>query len=136
MSQVKMKETKQSRALWPVMGLVLAVALGVIAWILKDPVKAALPDSVDRMLTRLPGVQGEVAVAAVLFVTMLGVVAIIVAIAAPKRKLDVRTKDMLKERKQMVAEKEAMTRRQQRVARENRRQSREEAKRRGEFGEE
>jgi multidrug efflux pump subunit AcrA (membrane-fusion protein) len=135
MSQAKIKVKKQSRALWPIMGLVLAVALAAIAWVLKDPVKSILPDQVDRMLTRLPGIQGELAVAAMLFVVMLSVIAIIVAVAAPKSRLNVKTKDILKERNQMVASREAMARRQQRVARENRRQSREDAKRRSGYEE-
>lgn len=129
MSQVRMAHKKNRRALWPVMGLIMAVALGAIAWLGKDFVMNLLPASVRSQLTRLPGIQGEVAVAVFMFVIMLGVVAVIVAIAAPKRRINVKEQDMLKEREQMVREKAARERRAKKMAMENRKSLREDAKR-------
>jgi hypothetical protein len=133
MSQVKMAEKKQSRALWPLMGFILLIAYGAIAWVLAPIVRDALPPALDRLLTRMPGQQGEIAVGLAIFLILVSVSALIVALFAPRRKLDVKTKDMLKERNQMVAEKAALERRQQRVARENRRNAREEARKRGSY---
>ncbi|MCA9911433.1 MAG: hypothetical protein KC519_22420 [Anaerolineae bacterium] len=129
MSQVRMAHKKTRRALWPVMGLILAVALGAIAWLSKDFVLNLLPANVRSQLSRLPGIQGEVAVAAFLFLIMLGVVAIIVALAAPKRRINVNEQGMLKEREKMLRAKAARERHAKKIAQENRKSLREEAKR-------
>jgi hypothetical protein len=137
-----MQEKKQSRALWPVMGLILGLALLALAAVLVEPIMTALPDNVERQLRNLPllirpdllnlGIsinQGQAAVGAAIFVVFLSIVAIVVAVAAPKRKIHVRESEMLKARNASVAEEKARTKLAQQIARENRQQVREAAKR-------
>ncbi|MCC6612537.1 MAG: hypothetical protein IT320_03605 [Anaerolineae bacterium] len=133
MSQARIAQKRTRRALWPVMGLILAIALGAIAWLAKDPVMAALPANVRTQLGRLPGVQGEVAVAAFLFLIMLGIVAIVVALAAPRKRINVKDQDMLKERDNMLRDKAARERLAKKMAQENRKSMREDAKRKSNF---
>ncbi len=134
MSQARIAEKKTRRALWPVMGLILAVALGAIAWFSKEAVIGILPATVRIQLDRLPGIQGELAVAAFIFVIMLGIVAIIVAVAAPKRRINVKEKDMFKERDKMLRDNAARERLAKKMAQENRRSIREEANRKSGSG--
>ena len=142
MTQVRMQEKKQSRALWPVMGLILGLALLALAAVLVEPIMTALPDNVERQLRGLPllirpdlldlGIsinQGQAAVGAAIFVVLLSIVAIVVAFAAPKRKIRVRESEMLKARNASIAEEKARTKLAQQIARENRQQVRDAAKR-------
>jgi len=111
------------------MGLILAVALAAIAWFSKDAVTEILPANVRTQLDLLPGIQGELAVAAFLFIIMLGIVAIIVALAAPKKRINVKDQDMLKDRDKMRRDLAARERLAKKMAQENRKSMREEAKR-------
>ena len=142
MTQVRMQEKKQSRALWPVMGLILGLALLALAAVLVEPIMTALPDNVERQLRGLPllirpdlldlGIsinQGQAAVGAPIFVVLLSIVAVVVAFAAPKRKIRVRESEMLKARNASIAEEKARTKLAQQIARENRQQVRDAAKR-------
>ena len=142
MTQVRMQEKKQSRALWPVMGLILGLALLALAAVLVEPIMTALPGNVERQLRGLPllirpdlldlGIsinQGQAAVGAAIFVVLLSIVAIVVAFAAPKRKIRVRESEMLKARNASIAEEKARTKLAQQTARENRQQVRDAAKR-------
>ncbi len=142
MTQVRMQEKKQSRALWPVMGLIMGLALLALAAVLVEPVMTALPDNVEQQLRNMPllirpellnlGIsinQGQAAVGAAIFVVLLSIVAIIVAVAAPKRKIHVRESEMLKARNASITEAKARAKLAQKIARENRQQVREASKR-------
>jgi hypothetical protein len=117
-----MQEKKRSRALFPVMGLLLAVALGAIAWFVTPAIMEwqAIPANIRGLLRNLPGLQGELAVAAALFVTMLAIVSIIVAIATPKKAINVKDTDILREREQMIRDRNYKQVQAQRIAQENR----------------
>ncbi len=131
MSQVRMYEKRQSRVLWPVMGFILAVALGVISWVVGPSVMAILPLELQGLLRRLPGLQGEVYVSLFLFLILLSIGVIFVALFAPKKAINIKDSDMMKQRQDMLKYKAGKERSQRRIAQENRKALREEdAKRR------
>jgi cbb3-type cytochrome oxidase subunit 3 len=117
MSQVKIKEKKQSRVAWPLMGFLLAVGLGIIAWYTAPLLREALPQNVQNTLARLTDVQEQLALATLIFFILLMIAALIVAIFAPKRRISVNEADMLKERNQMIKTKDRDKRRQRAINR-------------------
>jgi hypothetical protein len=126
-----MHEKRASRVLFPVMGFVLAVALGTISWLVGPMLMGLLPPNLQGLLRRLPGLQGEAYVSIFLFIILLSLGVIFVALFAPKKAINVKDSDMMKERQAMVKGKEAKERYQRKIAQENRKILREEdAKRR------
>lgn len=122
MSQIRQAERKQkNKAFWPLIGFVLAVAIGVFAWFIA-------PDVARFALARLPqlGNAGTVAslrpiFAGLVFIVVGGIAALIVALmvstGTPKDPTQVREKDMVKQRTRLVREKEARKRRQRDINR-------------------
>lgn len=102
------------RAFLPVMGLVLLVTLGVMAYFLSEPVHELLMDN-------LQGVPADeevrYVVAAVMFVVMMMVVGMIYAAFAPKPAKTVTESQLKRERMMVEAEKKARKQRRQQVNR-------------------
>jgi uncharacterized membrane protein len=131
MSQVRMYEKKQSRVLWPVMGFILAVALGVISWIVGPSVMTVLPPDIQGLMRRLPGLQGEAYVSIFIFIILLSIGVIFVALFAPKKAINIKDSEMMKQRQEIIKYKTTKERYQRKIAQENRKSLREEdAKRR------
>jgi hypothetical protein len=108
-----------ARAFWPVLGFLMLVALGVIAWFLA-------PEA-QRLARRLfPAFTGgelepwqiRAMFAFLVFVVFIGIASAIVAIAAPRRALNVREGDLAKERAHMIKEQTAARKRRRKLNRE------------------
>jgi uncharacterized membrane protein len=126
-----MYEKKQSRVLWPLMGFILAVALGVISWIVGPSVMTALPPEIQGLMRRLPGLQGEAYVSIFIFIILLSIGVIFVALFAPKKAINIKDSEMMKQRQEIIKYKTTKERYQRKIAQENRKSLREEdAKRR------
>jgi len=108
MSQVRIAEKKRSRALWPVIGLLLAVALLAISYVLapilvtwlrsispqfSQGVRAMTTSTVNLLFTGL------------LFLVLGALSALIIALLAPKKAINVKYTDLIKERDAIEAEK-------------------------------
>lgn len=134
MSQIKVVGERRSRGLWPVMGLFLAVALGILAWFLApgviDLTKQLLPEF-RRGVGTIPGSQLRLIFTALTFVVMLGIVAIVVALFMPKKPINVNENDLKKERVQMQQQKKYERQRQRRINRETQAYLKEKNKMRG-----
>lgn len=106
MSQVRMAETKRSRrALWPVVGLLLIISMGVLAYFLAPVTIAFLEANLPNFTAR--GMRPEhlqLVVTAILFVVFVGLVGVIIAIFAPKRAMNIKYSDLAKEREEIVAQ--------------------------------
>ena len=102
-SQVTVVVHKRSRKRWAAYGFLLIVALMVIAWFLADPAITAVK-SLSRGAFRpgAPGgltkIQVQVAFTLIIFFIMGSIAALIVTIAAPKSKINVKEQDLVKER--------------------------------------
>ncbi|MGQ9907449.1 MAG: hypothetical protein ACUVS2_01310 [Candidatus Flexifilum sp.] len=104
-SQVKVAGRARRRWAWPVVGFILAVSLGVIAYMLA-------PTVIQLLRTNLRGFDTSgmapttlrwifTAILFVIFITLAG---LIVAVAAPKPRDTVKYSDLVKEREAMQAE--------------------------------
>jgi hypothetical protein len=109
----RVKARNPLNAFLPVLGLFLAAALGVIAWILSDPVH----DLLAQNIAGFPGEQ-EVTyvIAGVLFLLFLLFAGLLYSLFMPKNKPVVTEHDLLKERERKEKEKKAMRRRKRKVA--------------------
>lgn len=115
------KDYKRSRGLWPLYGLVLAIALGAIAYVLG-------PKLYDFVLDRSPNFntgtytreQVELFFAGIIFLVLLAIVAGFVAMFAPRKKTTVKDTDLIKERKQREAARRARKKRQMQLDRQAR----------------
>ena len=111
------KRAKGFRRYWPVVGFFLIVALGAIAWIIAPSIiKAArgvFPNFTGR---ELPAFQMQLGFAAFTFFIMVAIVAMVLAIFAPKRRIEsVKDADLVKDRNAMLKQREFEKRRQRRV---------------------
>lgn len=104
-SQIKVATRGRRRWAWPVVGFILAVSLGVIAYMLA-------PAAIQLVRTSLRGFDTSGMApttlrwifTAILFVIFLTLAALIVAVAAPKPRNTVKYSDLVKEREAMQAE--------------------------------
>lgn len=103
------KSQSKTRAYWPVIGFVLALSLGVIAWALGPAGYNFLRDNriVNFAITNISRATWELIISGVLFVVLLMFASLVVAAARPKQKSEVREKDLVKERDKMVREQKA-----------------------------
>lgn len=106
-------------------GLLMALALGVIAWVLAPMllqfVRSRSPQfSVGDLTTQ----QVELLFAGIIFFVLLAIATLILAVTAPKKKGEVLDATLVKERKQMDAEMRAKKKRQQELARKMRESNR------------
>jgi uncharacterized protein involved in cysteine biosynthesis len=118
-SQVTIVKKRRSRALWPVLGFVLLVALALLAWFLAPGVTDWLKANLRGFSTRGTDPQTvQLMIAALIFLTLAGVTALIVALFAPKKVLNVKETDLVKERKEAKERRELEKRRQRKINRE------------------
>ena len=116
MSQIKLAETRRRRGLWPVMGLLLAIALGIISYFLAPTVIQLTRQLLPQFRTGgIPGDQLRLIFTALTFVVLLLVTALLVAIFMPKKPMLVKESDLKKEREQMLAERKADIARQRKI---------------------
>ncbi|MBI5669414.1 MAG: hypothetical protein HZC41_15530 [Chloroflexi bacterium] len=103
------KSQSKTRAFWPVIGFVLAVSLGVLAWALGPAAYEFLRDNriINFSISNYPRATWELIITGVLFVVMLMFASLVVAAARPRQKSEVREKDLVKERDRMVREQKA-----------------------------
>ena len=118
MSQIKIAENRGSRRSWAAAGFLLIIALSVIAY-------AVAPDVIRWVRRTFPAFapagmtnqQLQIAFAVIVFFMLALVVALIFAIAAPKKTLDIDETKMMKERNVRLREQRAIKQRQRRVNR-------------------
>jgi hypothetical protein len=108
---------KGFRRYWPVVGFFLFIALGAIAWIAAPYIIQAAKSMFPQFDTRaLPELYMRLGFAAFTFFIMVAIVALILAIFAPKRKIEsIKDADLVKDRAAMLKQKEFEKRRQRRV---------------------
>lgn len=120
MSQIKMAEKKgKNKAFWPLIGFVLAISIGVLAWFIKDPVYTWLANGPIPNFPP-PGIAPatmKLLVAAAIFTVLAGVGALIIAMAVPKSTSRVKEQDLVNERKGALKEKELKKARQREINR-------------------
>lgn len=114
MSQVKIAETKKkNNPFWPVMGLVLAVALGVISWFIapsvRDFVFTRFPNSVSAFATTSEA-NVQLIFTGVVFFILMCISGMIVAVAVPKKSSQVKDKDIRKQQASIRKEREVKKR--------------------------
>ena len=102
-SQVTVVVHKRSRKRWAAYGFLLIVALLVISWFVADPAVSLVKTlSHGQFKPGAPGgltkVQVQVAFTLIIFVILGSIAALIVTIAAPKSAINVKEKDLVKER--------------------------------------
>lgn len=122
MTQVKIVIEKKSRRRWAAYGFVLIVALMLISWFLAPSIIQMLRTNSDFRagMREMPDWQIKVAFTLVIFVILAALSALIVTIAAPKRSLEIKDKDLIKEREEAVEYKRKARRRQRDLNREMR----------------
>jgi hypothetical protein len=119
MSQVIVTEKKRKRGLWPVMGLILAVALGIISYFIAPAVIDLTKQLLPQFSTRGMSPRDVHLIFTFLtFVVLMAFVAFLVAIFMPKKAINVNEADLKKEREQMQAYKRYERHRQRRINRE------------------
>jgi hypothetical protein len=119
MSQIKVVGERRKRGLWPVMGLFLAIAIGIISYFLAPSVIALTKQLLPQFSTSsMPREQLRLIFTVLTFVVLLAAVAFLVALFMPKKQTDVKEKDLKKEREQMAAYKKFERHRQRRINRE------------------
>jgi type VI protein secretion system component VasK len=119
MSQVRVAEKKRRRGMWPVLGFVLILVLAAIAYLIAPAVIDLTRQLLPRFTTRGTNPETVRLLFAILIFLVLGAVgALIVALFAPKRAINVNEKDLEKERKQMQEARKMDRVRQRRINRE------------------
>ncbi len=100
MSYNKEAEKDRKKGTWmlPATGFILIIALGVVSWFISDPVRDFLD---QRLGTDLSGQQMQLVIALALFLVLVMFVGLLYAVLIPKRRGDVKDKDIAKERKEM-----------------------------------
>ncbi|HEX2906938.1 MAG TPA: hypothetical protein VHO69_08765 [Phototrophicaceae bacterium] len=93
----------RNKAFWPVMGFVMALSFGVLAYALKGVGYDFLRDNhiVRFSITGISRGTWEWVIAGVIFVILAMLSSLIVAAARPKQKSEIREKDIEKEREKM-----------------------------------
>jgi len=105
-SQVKLATRARRRWAWPVVGFILAVSLGVLAYVLAPMVIQFLRSSLRGFDTSgLASTTLRWIFTAILFVIFVTLAGLIVAVAAPKPRGTVKYGDLVKEREAMKIEK-------------------------------
>jgi uncharacterized membrane protein YciS (DUF1049 family) len=120
MSQVRVAERKRGRRAYAAVGFILIVAIAVIVVVVTPPLTTYLDQTFLRryQIPRrdLPTVQ--LLVGLILFFIGATITALIVALFAPKKSINVKETDLVKEREQMVKQRKADRVRQRQINRE------------------
>jgi membrane protein implicated in regulation of membrane protease activity len=102
------RENKKSmRAFWPLLGFILIVALGIIAYVLGEPIYNALAAGPNFPPAGGTRTQWLWILRGIAFVSLGLLSALIVAAAMPRQKTQVKEKDLAKERVQLNRERKA-----------------------------
>ncbi len=120
-SQIKQAERKKNRAYWPVIGFILAVAIGVFAWFIAPDVTRFLRDHLPQLRNAGTAEMMRPFVAVGIFLVTGGIAVLIVAgmisASTPKDPTKIKEKELVKQRNAQVRAKEARRRRQQDINR-------------------
>lgn len=115
---MKPKPKSRMQAFWPIIGLLLILALGFMAWVFAPPVIGFLSGVLPNFPpAEVPPDTMQLIITAVLFVLMGMIVSLIVAAAAPRKRSAVNEKKLAKERALMVEEKKKQKLRQRAINR-------------------
>lgn len=107
--------------MWPVMGFVLVVTLTIIAYGVAPDVIIWLRSNFRGFSTQgMTPQQLRLAFTAIVAVLLTLITALIIAVAAPKKAINVRLGELQKERVEMVKEKHERKKRQRRINRQYR----------------
>ncbi|MDX2160105.1 MAG: hypothetical protein SF162_02150 [bacterium] len=120
MSQVKVQEYRKRKGLRPLIGVMMAIAVGIIAWFLA-PGLLAWMKAQNSAFGR--GVDDNVMLAGVgiaIFLVLISLASVVFAAAAPKPKTSVKETDLMKERQEKKLMDAADAKRQQRLNRQMR----------------
>ncbi len=108
------KNQSKLRSYWPLLGLLLAGTVGVLAWFLSPAIDTALRHTLPNF-NAMPPDQLRIFTTVVLFVVFLLLASLIVAASAPKKKSMVSEKNLLKEREDLIKEKKLTRARRQQM---------------------
>lgn len=106
MSQVRLQEKKHKRAAWPLIGFILALALGAISYTLA-------PSVLTFLRSRAPGIGAAInqnkdlymfAVSAIIFLILVSIAALFVTLLSPRKRSIVKTSDVEKQRAALILE--------------------------------
>ncbi len=118
MSTRSPKPKSRTQAFWPIIGLLLILALGFMAWVFAPPVIGFLSRTLPNFPpAEVPADTMQIFMTVVLFVLTGMIVSLIVAAAAPRKKSAVTEKNLVKERATMVEEKRKQKLRQRAINR-------------------
>ena len=111
-SNYRVAEKKKNRGMWPFYGLLMALSMGGIAYVLGP----RLYEYVSRRSPNFSiGTLSEQEVillfSAAIFLVLMSVAGLVVAIFAPKRQSEVKDRDLARERQQRDAERRARKKR-------------------------
>ncbi len=119
-TQVVIAEQKRGRRAFPAVGFILILAMGAITWVVTPPLTQFLDRTVltGYRIPRsdLPTIQ--LAVGLILFFLLSTLTALIVSALAPKRAINVKETDLIKERDEMHRQRKAERVRQRKINRE------------------
>ncbi|MFN8565679.1 MAG: hypothetical protein U0703_29530 [Anaerolineae bacterium] len=123
MGQYKVVIEHKSRKRWAAYGFLLIVALLIISWFLAPTAITISKNALKQLgpaLSSVPQVQQQIVYTLIIFFILAIVTALIVALAAPKRPLNVSEKDLIKEREATERYKRMARKRQRTLNREMR----------------
>jgi hypothetical protein len=121
----KIPEEKPRRGLWPLYGLLMALAVGAISYVLApELLRFVRSRSQDFNIGNLTEEQVILLFAGVIFLVLMAIATLILAFAAPKKKSQVKDASLVKEKKLMEAERRARKKRQLEIQRKLREQNR------------
>ncbi len=121
MSQIKVVVEGNSRRRWAAIGFLLIVSLTVIAWFVSPDVIKWVKSTFRQFNTSsITPLQLQLAFTAIVFVLLALVAGLIVTLFAPKKALNVKDKDLVKERETGEKYRQAQRKRQRRINREMR----------------
>lgn len=115
------KPKTKMQAFGPAIGLLLILAVGIIAWFLSPEIDKVLIRALPNF-KEIPKQNLQIFTTVVVMVVSVLLVSLIVAAAAPKRKSAVNEKEMFKERLDIIKEKELTKRRRKQMNRMNSRE--------------
>ncbi|GIL08876.1 MAG: hypothetical protein BroJett033_3870 [Chloroflexota bacterium] len=131
MGEYRIKAKPKRRGMWPVIGLVLALALGVIAWVVAPAVYAFIRQRLPAFsIGAFTEQQMTIFVAVLVFALLVALASVIVAAFAPRRgKYDTRDAALRKEKNAMLREERERKERRREVEAKTRKYNREQAMR-------
>ncbi|MBL8162312.1 MAG: hypothetical protein JNJ61_10035 [Anaerolineae bacterium] len=108
---------------WPVIGLVLVIAVGFLSWVIAPEANRFLARTLPNYPP--PGVTGQtlnLIMTGILFVIVVLLVSLVVAASAPKKKSVVNEPQLMKDRAKLLDEKKKQKLRQRQINRMNKSQ--------------